>query len=332
MAVLYGCERFDHFVYGRKIIAETDHRPLIAISQKAMADMPPRLQRFFLRLLRYDIDLQFVPGKQLLLADMLSRATFTGDPGAGDNDDVEVHAVSVVSSLVSDDTWGRLAVETSKDECLRTVLDNLGTGKAIKGQWKPFEAELSQVKGVLLKGPKIVIPVNMKREMLERIHQGHMGVNKCKSRARRLVFWLGMNSDIETFVQACPICRKYAYSLPQEPLMMRPVPDQPWYRVGVDIFEYGGRSYLCVYDALSNFPEVELLRDTSAKTVIKAISAIFARYGIPMEVCSDNGPQFSSSDFASFAKTYDFKHVTSSPCFPRSNGLAEKEYKWSRGF
>lgn len=44
-----------------------------------------------------------------------------------------------------------------------------------------------------------------------------------------------------------------------------------------------------------------------------------------MEVCSDNGPPFSSKSFAAFARKYDFQHVTSSPGYPQSNGLAEKE-------
>ncbi|XP_070384992.1 uncharacterized protein [Dermacentor albipictus] len=253
---------------------------------KAIGDMPPRLQRFFLRLLRYDVKLQFTPGKQLLLADMLSRAT-TGPITGNDviNDDTEVHAVSVVSSLVTDNTWKRLATETSRDEELKQVLVDLAAGKALQGHWKSFEGELSHVNGVLLKGCKVVIPATMRKETLERIHQGHLGINKCKSRARHLVFWPGINRDIETFAQACSACKTYAYRQPQEPLQLRPVPDKPWHRVGIDIFEHGGRSYLCVYDALSNFPEVELLKDTTAKTVIEATSAIFARYGIPVEVC-----------------------------------------------
>lgn len=323
LALLYGCERFHHFIYGRNVIAETDHRPLITIARKPIGDMPPRLQRFFLRLLRYDLDLQFIPGKQLVLADMLSRAT-SRQAGDTDSDDVEVHAVSVMSSLVSDRTWKWLSAETEKDEELKDVLKNLESGEDIKGQWRPFQAELSQVNGVLLKGCKVVIPASMRREMLDRIHQGHLGVNKCKSRARQLVFWPGINQDIESICHKCAPCRKYAYKQPTEPLKMRPAPPQPWYRVGADLFEYGGRTYLCVYDALSNFPEVELLKDTSSRTVIEAASAIFARYGIPVELCTDNGPQFTSHDFAAFSQLYDFKHVTSSPRYPQSNGLAEK--------
>lgn len=69
---------------------------------------------------------------------------------------------------------------------------------------------------------------------------------------------------------------------------------------------------------------MEKLTDTSARNVIDKLGAIFARYGIPVEVCSDNGPQFSSRDFAAFAKQHEFKHITSSSEFPRYDGLAEK--------
>lgn len=133
-----------------------------------------------------------------------------------------------------------------------------------------------------------------------------------------------MNADIENVVSTCAVCKTNSYKQQSEPLMIRPVPEHAWYRVGVDMFEYAGSSYLCAYDALSNFPEVELLRDTSSATVIDKLSAMFARYGIPIEVCTDGGPQFTSREFSNFARRYDFKHTISSPRFPRSNGLAEK--------
>ncbi|XP_037515554.1 uncharacterized protein LOC119391988 [Rhipicephalus sanguineus] len=115
-----------------------------------------------------------------------------------------------------------------------------------------------------------------------------------------------------------------AYKQPSEPLLMQPTPDRPWHRVGIDLFQFGGASYVIVYDAHSNFPDVEKLRSTTTKEVIDKISGIFSRYGTPVEVCTDNGPQFGSQDFREFAQKYDFQHITSSPEFPRSNGLAEK--------
>lgn len=117
---------------------------------------------------------------------------------------------------------------------------------------------------------------------------------------------------------------QHAENTPLKSRQSCPAPPQPWCRVGADLFEYGGRAYLSVSDALSNFTEVELLKDTSSTTIIEAASAIFARYGVPVEVCTDNVPQFTSHDFAAFSRVYDFKRVPSSPGYSQSNGLAEK--------
>lgn len=327
LGITFGCEKFRQFVYGRKVIIETDHKPLVSISMKGIGDMPPRLQRFFLRLLQFDFTLQFVPGKDLVLADMLSRSLpggMTDDQATPASEDVEVHAVGILDSLVTDGMQQRLVQDTARDEELRGIMNSLSTQTAIKGQWKPFTHELSVVEGILFKGSKVVIPRSLRPEILKRVHEGHLGISKCKARARLLVFWPGLNADIESMAQKCAICQKYAYRQQVEPLLMRATPVQPWYRVGVDLFQYGGASYLVVYDALSNFPEVERLNDTSSRNVIEKLKAIFSRYGVPVEVCSDNGPQFSSHDFQQFARNYEFKHTTSSPEFPRSNGLAEK--------
>ncbi|XP_037565227.2 uncharacterized protein K02A2.6-like [Dermacentor silvarum] len=325
LSISFGCEKFHHFVYGHKVFIETDHKPLLSIAAKGICDMPPRLQRFFLRLLKYDFVLQYVPGKHLVLADMLSRSSpASHEDIAGAADDVEVHAVQVLGYLVTDATRQKLVQETARDDYLSTVISSLSSGESLQGELKPFSSELSVVDGILLKGTKVVIPKSMRREILGRIHTGHLGLQKCKERARRLVFWPGLSSDISLLIQSCSTCRKFSYKQPKEPLLMRPIPLCAWVRVGVDIFSFGGSSYVVAFDALSNFPEVQKLQDTTARTTISALSAMFARYGVPLEVCTDNGPQFSSYEFAEFARKYDFAHVTSSPHFPQSNGLAEK--------
>lgn len=78
------------------------------------------------------------------------------------------------------------------------------------------------------------------------------------------------------------------------------------------------------YDVLSNFPEVELLYSTSAHEAVAILASTFSRHGIPQEVLTDNGPQFACQTFREFFMLFDFTHITSSPRFPRSNGLAEK--------
>lgn len=90
------------------------------------------------------------------------------------------------------------------------------------------------------------------------------------------------------------------------------------------MFQLNGKDYLVVMDYYSNYPEFALLTDTSAKQVILHLKTIFARHGIPVTVVSDNGPQFSGLTFKEFARQYGFEHVTSSPYYPQSNGLARK--------
>ncbi|XP_049268628.1 uncharacterized protein K02A2.6-like isoform X1 [Rhipicephalus sanguineus] len=264
---------------------------------------------------------EYIPGKHLVLADMLSRSTADNQDEAGATTDVEVHAIQLLGYRVTEATQKELQAATARDRYLQSVIASLSVGLPVQGELKPFEQELSFVNGILLKASKVVIPKSMRQTMLEKIHAGHLA---CQERARRLVFWPGLNAEIASMVQLCPTCRKYAYKQPKEPLQMRPVPGCAWHRVGADIFSFAGDSYIVVFDALSNFPEVQKLSDMSAQSTIAALSAIFARFGVPVEVCTDNGPQFSSHEFLLFSRRYDFTHVTSSPHYPQSNGLAEK--------
>ena len=88
-----------------------------------------------------------------------------------------------------------------------------------------------------------------------------------------------------------------------------------------------GTDYLITVDYFSRYPEVTQLRTTTSSTVINSLKSIFARHGIPETVRSDNGPQFASSEFDDFARNYQFRHTTSSPHFPSSNGQAERAVK-----
>lgn len=92
-------------------------------------------------------------------------------------------------------------------------------------------------------------------------------------------------------------------------------------KVGVDIFELRGQSYLLLVDYLSKYSEVLNLSDKSAHTVILKMKSVFARHGIPKEIVSDNVP-FASYEMRSFAASWDFKLTHSSPGYPQSNGLA----------
>ena len=125
------------------------------------------------------------------------------------------------------------------------------------------------------------------------------------------------------FVKACHHCAKHKTPR-REPLIPSVLPAYPWQRISTDLFVLNGHTYMVVVDYFSRFPEVSKLTSTTSQSIISVLKTLFSRFGIPGEVVSDNGPQYGSQEFADFAKTYDFKHTTSSPHFPQSNGHAER--------
>ena len=184
-------------------------------------------------------------------------------------------------------------------------------------------ATLTVEDGLLLKDSRLVIPATLRNDVLAKLHEGHQGVVKCKARARQSVWWPGLSQQINDMVLKCRTCIQERHNH-NEPLMPSEHPDRPWQRLGADLFELGGKTYLLVVDYFSRYIEIALLSHTRSTDIITHLKSIFARHGIPEVMMSDNGPQFSGQAFALFAAAYGFRHVTSSPRFPQSNGEAER--------
>lgn len=308
------------------VILETDHKPLIAISQKPLGETPPRIQRLMLRLQKYDLMFEFKPGKHLVVADALSRASLDINKSTTE-EVVQIHIDSIRAQMpVSDAKWAEIVKETRKDEKLKRVMEQIHLPGQVKldKPYQHFKEELTVLDGVLLKGTKIVIPTSMRSQMVKLVHEGHLGIEKCKRRARDVLYWPCMHKDIEAYVQCCETCQRHRYQQPKEPMRPHEKPQQPWRKVGMDLVQIKGKDYLLVMDYHSNYPELAGLSDTTAERVVAHVKAMFSRHGIPMTVISDNGPQFTSKCFKDFAEKYGFNHITSSPLYPQSNGLAEK--------
>ena len=136
-----------------------------------------------------------------------------------------------------------------------------------------------------------------------------------------------MTSEIRDHISKCDVCPQFAPKQPKETLISHAIPNRPWAKVAADLFEYKQKSYLVTVDYLSNFFEIDRLYDRTTKAVILKLKAHKARYGIPDELVSDQGPQFRSHEFHSFAENYGFKHTLTSPYHHQSNGMAESPVK-----
>ena len=171
---------------------------------------------------------------------------------------------------------------------------------------------------MIFKGDFIVIPKEMRPEMLMRVHEGHLGIKKCRSLARMALFWPGMNADIEQTIANCGPCQMHCTANTKETLVNHPIPNLPWEMVASDLFTLDGRDYVLVIDYHSNYPEVEHSPDTRSGTVINKIKAILARHRKCLKFVSDDGPQYVSCEFTKFASKWGFEHVTSSPTYPQT--------------
>ena len=167
----------------------------------------------------------------------------------------------------------------------------------------------------------------MKKEMLQRIHQGHMEIEKFKRRARDVLYWPGMNSEISDMISRCTICLEHQQQNTKEPVNSSRIPRKTWEIVATDLFTWGKSEYLIIVDYHSRYFEVAKLPDTKSTRVITCTKYLFvkSKYGIPSEVISENGPQYSTEDFSLFAKQLQFKHITVTPLYPPGKRSLERE-------
>jgi hypothetical protein len=201
-AIQYGCARFHDYIFGAKTTVTTDHKPLVSIFQKPLHKLSPRLQRMRLALLRYDLEVVWVPGKSNFIPDALSRATLPDEPPE-DNDAQDVWCIT--SQLpVTDAKLQELHETTARDPVLVQVQRVIRSGwpgkqAQVSHEVRPYYAfreELVCCDGLLFRGNQIVIPGPMRPQMLQRLHSSHQGVVKTKQRAKSILFWPGINAQI----------------------------------------------------------------------------------------------------------------------------------------
>uniref|UniRef100_A0A1I8HZN5 Ig-like domain-containing protein n=1 Tax=Macrostomum lignano TaxID=282301 RepID=A0A1I8HZN5_9PLAT len=222
----------------------------------------------------------------------------------------------------------REASRTDRD--VQAALNAIRTGRwdmraAAQRSFKSISGELSESDGVLLRGDLIVIPESLRRPILQLAHTGHLGADRTLKRLQTKVWWPRMRSDCELFVQCCTLCQAAATGLRQTPLRPTDIPDGAWLLLGMDFYgPVQGQMLLVTTDLYSKYPEVNFLNSTTAESVIPHLRRLFGRYGVPIEVVTDNGPPFSSAAFRSFLASYGIHHRLICPLHPESNGATER--------
>jgi len=327
LAASFACSKFDGFIYGKPVTLETDHQPLVTIMKKPLHAAPTRLQRMLLKLQRYHLHVVYKKGSELYIADALSRA-YLPETLNEPEEDYEVMSVLPLTTTA----MLQLQQATASDPTCQQLRCTLEHGwpssyKHVPDNIKPFYAfrdEIGYEDGVLMKGQRIIVPLPLQHHYATKLHQGHPGIEGTKARAREIAYWPDIMQDIEAEVAHCKSCNAMKPRQTKEPLLPREAPDLPFQTVAADIFTWNGYNYLVTVDAYSGWFDINKLPNTTSRSVIDKLKRHFSTHGIPATLLTDNAMQFKSHEFAQFASEWQFSHVTSSPNYPQSNGLAER--------
>lgn len=349
LSIVWSIKRFHRYLFARKFTLITDHKPLEFIFHptKGIPEMGvSRIVRWSLFLSSYQYNIKFRPTGKHANADMCSRFPLESQKDE-DIDSEEAIAHSVYSVVIDSEALNSIfsvhylgndvallnsvdiARHTRTDPVLSKVLHFVKEGwseskeESLK-QYVLRKTELSEDSGCVLWGSRVVIPETLRGNILELLHSTHMGMVSMKALARSFVWWPGLDASIEHTVRVCSVCqlnqRKPPTSVPHPWV----APKGPWERIHLDfcgpIF---GHMWMVVIDAFSKWIEILRMSNTQTPAVIQELRTLFGRFGIPICMVSDNGPQLKSQEMENFTKKNGIKHIFIPSYHPASNGAAE---------
>ena len=333
LAIYWSVKKFFSYLYGHHFILITDHKPLTSIfhPEKSLPALSlARLQRYAIFLSSLSYDIIFRRTSAHCNADALSRLPLHSAGQLVDRPD-SIHKLHTAQLSPLPVQSSEIRRATARDTILSRVYQFTQHGwprKVDDESLKPFftrKDELTTHDGVLLWGMRVIVPSTLRKKILSELHSGHQGIVRTKQLARSYVWWPSLNADIEQLCKSCQGCSRTLPNPQKVSLHPWEWPSQPWERIHIDFAgPFLGSMWLLIVDAHSKWPEVVKMSQTTSTRVLAVLLDQFARFGLPVEVVSDNGPQFKSEEFESFLTSLGVQHRTSAPYHPSTNGQVER--------
>ena len=276
-------EKFHYFLYGKEFTLETDQKPLVSIYKKHMVDISPRVQRLIVRSFPYlPFKVIYRKGTDIPVADALSHVT-PMDPE--DNIQLPIKAVNMITiwilmSVESQSTFSnkldQLRKSTAQEEQLTRLRGYINTGFLCDKKNLPTDLhefcphkEMLSVKSRLITcGNRIIVPREMQPEMLQYIHEGQQGKERCLLWARNRVFWPKITCDVQELRERCIICQQHGKSQPIISTTQE-LPPFPWHTLVTDIFYWKRMDFLIVANVFSKYFLVRKLANSISAAVVQ---------------------------------------------------------------
>nr|XP_037289927.1 uncharacterized protein K02A2.6-like [Rhipicephalus microplus] len=336
LALVFGVTRFRDYLYGTHFELVTDYKPLTGLFSPDKG-IPPmaaaRIQRWALLLGGYRYSLTYRKGSENVNADAFSRLPIPREQLDNVKDDAPEYVLYAEAVNAAPISAKELAVLTIRDAMLQQVQKWILQGwpqylTESEERFRPFfqkKDELTVNQDLIYWGHRIVVPSAAAGSLLRLLHETHPGMAAMKNLARYIFWYPGLDADIERMVRECERCAQTSTMPPAQVPAPWPETGRKWSRVHIDYAgPVEGHMLLVVVDAETKWLEAISKRSTTSEATVEALRPIFARFGLPHTLVSDNGPQFVSAEFQKFVRMNGINHVMTAPYHPQSNGLAER--------
>ena len=309
LAIIFGVRKFHQYLYGRAFTLFTDHKPLTSIlgPKTGIPTLAAaRMQRWALILSAYQYNIMYRNSKENANADAMSRLPSSSNDSETERDDVFQTIFLDELPIRSEDINKATKHDTILSQVSQYILQGWpnsmnGLPESIRPYYNRKD-ELTVEQGCVLWGIRVVIPEQFRERLLNQIHEEHPGICKMKALARCYLWWPTLDKDIKTKVKSCTICMAVRNTPQVAPLHSWQWPTRIWQRLHIDFAQKGNHTFLVIIDSHSKWLEVFDLKSTTAEKTCEVLRMLFASYGLPEEIVSDNGPQFISAVFKTFLK------------------------------
>ena len=332
LATIFGVKKFHQFFYGHSFTIKMDHKPLEGLLNEkkgipALAAL--QTQRWALTLSAYKYKISYKGGQTNGNADGLSKLPL---PEMPESVPVPGETILLMEHLEGTPVHsGHIKEWTKRDPILSQVLHFILEGwptKSNSAELNPYftkQSELSVEDGSVLWGARVVVAPRGRSKIPTELHEAHPGKSCMKVLARSYVWWPGMDQEIVKKVKGCNKCQSNQSAPTEAPLHPWEWPGSPWSRIHIDYAgPYKGEMFLVVMDAYSKWLDVHHMKSITSTATIEKLREMFATHGLPATLISNNGSNFTSSEFQEFVKRNEIKHIKAAPYHPASNGLAER--------
>lgn len=317
LAIYRSIKHFKHFVEGKDFTILTDHKPLTTAIQ-SKTDRSPRQTRHLEYIAQFTTNIQYIKGSENVVADAFSRTE------------------DVASIATKSLDLAKLSNLQKNDPNLDQILNKPSASSKCKLELVKFDEENISLWCETANGKfRPYIPSSMRKEIYTKLHElSHPGIKTTRKLVRERYFWPEMNKDVGLWAKSCIPCQRAKVTRhTRSPFGNFDVPAGRFEHIHIDLvgplpISNKYQFILTIEDRFTRWPEAIPLEDSTMTTIIKALMEIYiARFGIPMYITTDQGPQFESKLFSEFSKIMGTQRTRTTSYHPQSNGLVERFHR-----